>query len=93
VIGGPRYTATAASYRAQGHDLEAIERAVKDRYATPLQVPVTAIYTKRDGIVAWPACIDRWSPSVRHVEVSETHVGLVLSPRVMGIVAEGVEQA
>lgn len=93
VIGGPRYTATASRYRSQGHDLEAIERSVKDRYKTPLAVPVTAIYSKRDGIVAWPACIDRWSPSVHHVEVSETHVGLVLSPRVLGIVAEAVEQA
>jgi pimeloyl-ACP methyl ester carboxylesterase len=92
VIGGPRYTATAASYRSQGHDLDAIERAVKDRYATPLRVPVTAIYSKRDGIVAWPACIDRWSPRVRHVEVSETHVGLVLSPSVLRVVAAGVEQ-
>jgi len=91
VIGGPRYTATAERYRSQGHDLLEIERAVADRYVTPLRVPVTAIYSKRDGIVAWQACIDRWSPRVRHVEVSETHVGLVLAPRVMSIVAEEIE--
>lgn len=91
VIGGPRYTATAERYRAQGHDLDQIERAVRDRYATPLRVPVTAIYSKRDGIVAWRACIDKWSPNVRHVEVDETHVGLVLSPRVLAIVAEELE--
>ena len=70
----------------------AIERAVKDRYATPLRVPVTAIYSKRDGIVAWQACIDKWSPDVRHVEVSETHVGLGFSPRVLGLVANEVER-
>ena len=92
VIGGPRYTATAERYRSQGHDLHEIERAVADRYATPLRVPVTAIYSKRDGIVAWRACIDQWSPRVRHIEVSETHVGLVLAPRVMAIVAEEVER-
>lgn len=92
VIGGPRYTATAAWYRANGHDLEQMERAVADRYAAPLRVPVTAIYSKRDGVVAWRACIDNWSPNVRHVEVSETHVGLGFAPRVLAIVAEELER-
>lgn len=90
VIGGPRYTATARRYRAEGHDLEELERLVMSRYATPLTRPVTAIYSRRDGVVAWQACIDRWSPDVRHVEVDETHVGLVLSPRVRRIVANEV---
>jgi pimeloyl-ACP methyl ester carboxylesterase len=88
VIGGPRYTATAGRYRKQGHDLDELERAVAQRYATPLRAPVTAIYSKRDGIVAWQACMDKWSPDVRHVEVDETHLGLVLSPRVLAIVAD-----
>ena len=91
VIGGPRYTATAGWYRAQGHDLEEIERTIAGRYANPLEVPVTAIYSKRDGVVAWQACIDRWSPRVRHVEVSETHVGLGFAPRVLSIVADEIE--
>lgn len=88
VIGGPRYTATASRYRSQGHDLDEIEQLIKERYRTPLRVPVTAIYSKRDGVVAWQACIDRWSPDVRHFEVSETHVGLAFSPRVFAILAE-----
>jgi pimeloyl-ACP methyl ester carboxylesterase len=92
VIGGPRYTATARWYRSQGHDLEAMERAVAARYATPIRVPVTAVYSRRDGIVAWQACIDRWSPDVRHVEVSETHVGLGFAPRVLAIVAGELER-
>ncbi|MFO1394769.1 MAG: alpha/beta fold hydrolase [Steroidobacteraceae bacterium] len=92
VIGGPRYTATARRYRAQGHDLDEIERAVMKRYETPLEVPVTAVYSKRDGIVAWQACIDRWSPRVRHVEVEETHLGLVFSPRVRAIVANALDR-
>jgi pimeloyl-ACP methyl ester carboxylesterase len=92
VIGGPRYTATAAWYRSQGHDLDEIERTIAARYATPLRVPVTAIYSRRDGVVAWRACIDRWSPNVRHVEVSETHVGLGFAPRVLAIVADEIER-
>jgi pimeloyl-ACP methyl ester carboxylesterase len=92
VIGGPRYTATAGWYRSRGHDLAEMERAVADRYATPLRVPVAAIYSRRDGVVAWRACIDKWSPDVRHIEVSETHVGLGFSPRVLAIVAEEIER-
>jgi len=92
VIGGPRYTATAQRYLAQGHDLDELERAVARRYAVPLRVPVAAIYSKRDGIVAWEACVDRWSPDVRHAEVAETHLGLVLSPRVREIVAAEIER-
>ena len=90
VIGGPRYTATAEWYRSQGHDLDEIDRAIAARYETPLRVPVTAIYSRRDGVVAWRACIDHWSPNVRHIEVSETHVGLGFAPRVLAIVADEV---
>jgi len=93
VVGGPRYTATAGWYRSQGYDLDEVERAVAARYATPLQVPVTAVYSKRDGIVAWRACIDHWSPDVRHVEVSETHVGLGFAPRVLALVAEEIARS
>lgn len=92
VVGGPRYTATAEWYRSQGHDLDELERAVAARYAVPIRCPVTAVYSKRDGVVAWQACIDHWSPSVRHVEVSETHVGLGFAPRVLTIVADEVER-
>jgi pimeloyl-ACP methyl ester carboxylesterase len=91
VVGGPRYTAVAAWYRARGTDLEQIEQRVAARYRQPLRVPVTAIYSKRDGVVAWQACIDHWSPKVRDVEVDETHVGLILSPRVLELVAAELE--
>jgi len=92
VIGGPRYTATARWYRSQGHDLDHVERSVADRYKTPLRVPVVSVYSKRDGVVAWQACIDRWSPDVRHIEVAETHVGLVFAPRVLSIIGEEIER-
>jgi pimeloyl-ACP methyl ester carboxylesterase len=91
VVGGPRFTTVAAWYRARGQDLDEIERRVAARYRQPLRVPVTAIYSKRDGVVAWQACIDHWSPRVRHVEVDETHIGLVFSPHVLGLVAAELE--
>ena len=52
----------------------------------PLQQPLTVIYPA-DHIVSWPACIDRISPNVTHVEVQSTHVGLGFDPDVWWTVA------
>jgi pimeloyl-ACP methyl ester carboxylesterase len=87
VVGGPKYTVTGRHYAANGYDLDEIEAFVAARDAVPLKVPVTAIFSKRDGVVAWRACIDRVNPDVEHVEVRATHFGLGLSPDVLELVA------
>ncbi len=87
VVGGPKYTAAAEAYRQRGYDLDAIEATVAARERIPIAVPITAIYTRRDGVVAWQACIDRTSPQVEHVEVRSTHLGLGVDPEVFRIVA------
>jgi len=87
VVGGPKYTTVAGRYRRRGYDLDELERLVDARYERPLAVPVTAIYSKADGIVAWEACIDRRSPGVEHVEVRTTHIGLGFCPEVYRIIA------
>lgn len=87
VVGGPKYTAVARLFRTEPGALDLIETLVDQRYAVPLTVPVTAIYSKRDGVVAWQACIDERSPAVEHVEVRTTHIGLGFAPEVYEIVA------
>ncbi len=44
------------------------------------EVAFTAIYSKRDGIVDWRACLD---PDARQVEVRTSHVGMAVDPIVM----------
>jgi pimeloyl-ACP methyl ester carboxylesterase len=88
VIGGPKYTTVAARYRRAGHDLDAIEKLIDARYDRPLSTPVTAIFSRSDGIVAWEACIDRRSSCVEHVEVKTTHIGLGFCPEVYRIIAD-----
>jgi triacylglycerol lipase len=44
------------------------------------EVAFTAIYSKRDGIVDWKACLD---PAAQHVEVRTSHVGMAVDPVVM----------
>jgi triacylglycerol lipase len=52
----------------------------ESRAPMPPGVGFTAVYSKRDGIVDWRACID---PEARAVEVSASHVGMALDPRVI----------
>ncbi|MAM88541.1 MAG: alpha/beta hydrolase [unclassified Hahellaceae] len=87
VVGGPRYTIVAKFYERQGHDLEKTEAEIKARYDDPIQVPVKAIYSKRDGVVSWEACIDHWTPDIEHIEVRQAHLGLGFSPSVNRIVS------
>lgn len=93
VIGGPRYTVAAGYYERQGYDLGEIESYVDERNRTPIEVPITAIYSRRDAIVAWGACIDRLSADVEHIEVKTSHLGLTLSPEVYRLVAERLAAA
>jgi pimeloyl-ACP methyl ester carboxylesterase len=45
----------------------------------------TCIYSQRDGIVDWRACVD---PAARAVEVSTSHLGMAIDPVVFDAVAE-----
>ena len=51
----------------------------ESQQAVPSDVAFTAIYSQRDGIVDWRACID---PAAVAVEVASSHIGMVLDPRV-----------
>jgi len=87
VVGGPKYTASHRHYVRKGYDLDEIEARVAERERVPLKIPVTAIYSKRDGVVTWQACIDRVNAVTEHVEVGASHLGLGLSPDVYAIIA------
>lgn len=59
------------------------------REAEPIEVPVYAVYSRSDGVVAWRACIDRYqSALVEHFEVSSSHLGLIGSSEVFKLIAE-----
>lgn len=90
VVGGPRYTTVSALYQKLGYKVDHIEQETKARFEVPLQTPVTAIYSPNDGVVAWQACIDQWSPKVQHIEVNCTHLGMGFNSTVIGHVIEAL---
>jgi pimeloyl-ACP methyl ester carboxylesterase len=89
VIGGPSYTAAAASYDVDVSASVAQEQAQLNR-EQPIQVPLTILFSKRDEVVHWPACIDRSSPKTVHVEIGSTHVGMGIDPDVWSLVAQAL---
>ena len=59
---------------------------------TPPPVPVTAIYSKTDGIVAWRACLEQESHQTENIEVLGSHSGMAVNPSVIRIVADRLAQ-
>jgi triacylglycerol lipase len=59
----------------------------ESRSPMPTGVSFTAIYSRRDGIVDWRACVD---PEAHAVEVTASHVGMAIDPRVMDVVTDAL---
>ena len=63
-----------------------VDGFLRRRIAPP--VPCVAIYSKRDGIVAWQCCVEEPAPNTENIEVQGSHVGLVCNPQVLHVLAQ-----
>lgn len=86
VEGGPSYTALA--WRYPESRLEEIRAEIERWKPVPIIAPITAIWSRNDGVVTPAACIDHHSPHVEHIEVDATHLGMGYHPQVWAIVAD-----
>lgn len=55
---------------------EQMSGILRERQRKPIEVPIRAIYSRFDGVVAWRACIDQISPDVEHFEIKGSHMGM-----------------
>ena len=92
MVGGAKYTALAATYRARGVDLDEEERELARRAVLPEHIAVTSIYSRFDGVVSWAACVDQINPQAENVEVLATHLGLGFNHEVWKIIADRLAQ-
>jgi pimeloyl-ACP methyl ester carboxylesterase len=93
VIGGPKYTRAAGFYKnVLKKDLDEIERNVDARNQIPIPVPLAAIYSKRDKVVQWEACIDRFNDHCEHIEVDASHLSLGFDPKVLKLVSAKLQE-
>lgn len=61
----------------------------ESRAPLPQEVGFTAVYSRRDGIVDWRACID---PAAVQVEVTASHVGMAVDPATIEAVSAALRQ-
>lgn len=89
IIGGPKYTAIGDFYsKMHKVDMEVLEKEIDKRFENTLLLPLYSIYSKKDSIVSWQACIDKYSPNVTNQEVNSTHLGLIGNYEVYKLIAE-----
>jgi triacylglycerol lipase len=55
----------------------------------PDAIRAVSVYSKTDGIVSWPACLD---PSAEHVEVSSSHTGMSVHADVYRVIARVLDR-
>jgi triacylglycerol lipase len=58
----------------------------------PVNVPITVIYSRTDGVVHWQACIDRSGlKNVENVEILGSHCGMAVNVEAFRIIADRLE--
>ncbi len=62
--------------RQTGLTPQQMAQLLRQRQQAPIKVPVRAIYSKLDGVVAWKACIDEDTQDVEHFEIRGSHIGM-----------------
>lgn len=89
VIGGPKYTVAGPAYATQHNlDLDDFEKEVHRRNLIGLEQPITAFYSKSDGVVGWQSAVDIYNAQARNIEVKSSHLGLGVNPKVWRLIAE-----
>lgn len=68
-------------------------RAIMAELRLALAVPLTAIYSRADGICAWQGCRSRPTKRSENIEVFGSHCGLGANPMVFYAIADRLAQA
>ena len=90
---GERTRATRMFERAAiKHGLSDRARDVVDELRRPLDVPLTAIWSRTDGIAHWKGCRLDDGPLTENVAVPSSHVGLVSNPLALAVVDDRLDQ-
>ncbi len=88
INGDPDANNVSALFRLFNPQRQNPDRDAFRERITPPPVRCTAIYTREDGIVSWPCCLENAGPLTENVEVQGTHVGLPWNPQVLAAIAE-----
>lgn len=89
VVGGPKYTRVGERFaKLENLDLDKLEIDVHERNLQGIRCPITSIYSKSDGVVAWRAALDSYNPQARNIRVPGSHLGLGINTVVWRTIAK-----
>ena len=89
--GDPKATNAWRLYEfASGHKLDDPQMLAQLRQAPP--VPTTSIFSRSDGVVAWPLSWQEAAQHTENIEVQASHVGLGMNPAAMYAMADRLSQ-
>jgi len=85
----PRQSRADRVYRRRGNlHADSGRLPSPEQVGQPLRVPSTAVYSRRDGIVSWQACIEPETALHQNVEVRCAHLGFGVDPATLWLVAD-----
>lgn len=98
-LGSPFSALTAPNNAAWLYDLihqsapiKDLDKAWLENLPKPVSVPSTAIYSKRDGVVPWQACIELVEDETHeNIEIKGSHIGLGVNPEVFKIIYDRLQ--
>jgi dienelactone hydrolase len=84
----PRQSHADGAYQRRAHLHAAWRLPSPEEMAKPITVPSTAVYSRRDGIVSWRACIAPETSLHENVEVRCGHLGFGTDPATLWLIAD-----
>ena len=84
----PRQSHASHAYRRRSHLHTPGRTPTPEQIAEPIGVPSTAVYSRRDGIVAWQACVEPETETHENVEVRCAHLGFGTDPATLWLIAD-----
>lgn len=98
-LGTPYALLDSVQSRAEGAYRRAGSRHVgpallptRDGLRRPIDVPSTAVFSRRDGVVDWAASIEPASANHENVEVRCGHLGFGVDPATYWVIADRLAQ-
>ncbi|TVQ91225.1 MAG: alpha/beta fold hydrolase [Chromatiaceae bacterium] len=73
-------------------ELDGAEGLLEGSLLAPPPVPTTSIYSRTDGVVPWRASLESEGPQTENIEVESSHLGLVVNPLVLYVIADRLAQ-
>jgi len=76
----------------RGHEISEAGRAALNNCAERPDVPVTSVYTRSDGVVAWRSCLEDEGHGVDNIGIHGSHAGMAVNPGVLWAIADRLAQ-